>query len=328
MRVLVAGGAGYIGSHTCKALAQAGHLPIVYDNLAAGHAWAVKWGPLEQGDLNDPAMLGAAMRRHRPDAVINFAALAYVGESMKEPTLYYRANVASVITLLEAMRAHDVGSIVFSSSCATYGVPQRLPIVETMAQNPINPYGRSKWMAEQILRDACAAHGLGTVALRYFNAAGADADGELGEEHDPETHLIPLVLQAALGTRRSISIFGNDYETPDGTCIRDYVHVTDLAAAHVAALSACRGGQFSAYNLGTGQGVSINDVIGRSRAITGRAIAAEVAARRPGDPASLIADATLARTALNWEPVCSGIDNIIHSAWRWMTEHRSRVAGR
>ena len=328
MRVLVAGGAGYIGSHTCKALAQAGHLPIVYDNLAAGHAWAAKWGPLEQGDLNDPAMLGAAMRRHRPDAVINFAALAYVGESMKEPTLYYRANVASVITLLEAMRAHDVGSVVFSSSCATYGVPQRLPIVETMAQNLINPYGRSKWMAEQILRDACAAHGLGAVALRYFNAAGADADGELGEEHDPETHLIPLVLQAALGTRRSISIFGTDYETPDGTCIRDYVHVTDLAAAHVAALSACRGGQFSACNLGTGQGVSINDVIGRSRAITGRAIVAEVAARRPGDPASLIADASLARTTLKWEPVCSDIDNIIHSAWRWMSEHRSRVTGR
>ncbi len=327
MRVLVAGGAGYIGSHTCKALAQAGHLPIVYDNLRTGHAWAVKWGPLEQGDLNDPAMLGAAMRRHRPDAVINFAALAYVGESTKEPTLYYRTNVAGAITLLETMRAHDVGSIVFSSSCATYGVPQRLPIVETMPQNPINPYGRSKLMGEQILRDACAAHGIGTVALRYFNAAGADADGELGEEHDPETHLIPLVLQAALGTRRSISIFGADYDTPDGTCIRDYVHVADLAAAHVAALSACRGGQYAAYNLGTGQGVSINEVIGRSRAITGKAIAVEAAPRRPGDPGSLIADASLARKALNWSAVRSDIDNIIYTAWRWMTEHRSRVAG-
>lgn len=327
MRVLVAGGAGYIGSHTCKALAQAGHLPIVYDNLRAGHVWAVKWGPLEQGDLNDPVALGAAMRRHRPDAVINFAALAYVGESMKEPTLYYRSNVAGVITLLETMRLHDVGSIVFSSSCATYGVPQRLPIVETMPQNPINPYGRSKLMGEQILRDACAAHGLGTVALRYFNAAGADTDGELGEEHDPETHLIPLVLQAALGTRRSISVFGSDYDTPDGTCIRDYVHVADLAAAHVAALSACRGGQYAAYNLGTGQGVSINEVIGRSRAITGKAIAVEAAARRPGDPASLVADASLAREALNWSPVCSDIDDVIHSAWRWMTEHRSRVIG-
>lgn len=327
MRVLVAGGAGYIGSHTCKALAQAGHLPIVYDSMATGHAWAVKWGPLEQGDLNDPAALGAAMRRHRPAAVINFAGLINVGESVQEPTLYYRANVASVITLLETMRAHDVGSIVFSSSCATYGVPQRLPIIETMAQNPINPYGRSKRMAEEILRDACAAYGLGAIALRYFNAAGADADGELGEEHDPETHLIPLVLRAALGIRRSISIFGTDYETPDGTCIRDYVHVADLAAAHVAALSACRGGQYAAYNLGTGQGVSIKDVIGRSRAIAHRAIVAETAARRPGDPASLIADATLARTALKWEPVCSDIDNIILSTWRWMTEHRSRVIG-
>lgn len=328
MRVLVAGGAGYIGSHTCKALAQAGHLPIVYDNLATGHAWAVKWGPFEQGDLNDPAMLGSAMRRHRPDAVINFAGLINVGESVQEPTLYYRANVASVITLLETMRAHDVGSVVFSSSCAIYGTPQRLPIVESAAQNPINPYGRSKRMAEELLRDACAAHGLGAIALRYFNAAGADADGELGEEHDPETHLIPLVLQAALGTRRSISVFGADYETPDGTCIRDYVHVADLAAAHVAALSACRGGQYAAYNLGSGRGVSINDVIARSRAITGKPILAEAAARRPGDPASLIADASLARKALLWEPSCSGIDNIIGSAWRWMVEHRLRVAGR
>lgn len=328
MRVLVAGGAGYIGSHTCKALARAGHLPIVYDNLATGHAWAVKWGPLERGDLNDAAALGAAMRRHRPDAVINFAGLINVGESVEEPTLYYRGNVASVITLLETMRAHDVGSIVFSSSCAVYGVPQHLPIVESMAQNPINPYGRSKRMAEEILRDACAAHGLGAIALRYFNAAGADADGELGEEHDPETHLIPLVLQTALGTRRSISVFGNDYETPDGTCIRDYVHVADLAAAHVAALSACRGGQYSAYNLGTGLGVSINDVIDRSRAITGKAIPAEVAARRPGDPACLIADADLVKKALEWAPACSDIDNIIHSAWRWVTEHRLRVARR
>lgn len=326
MRVLVAGGAGYIGSHTCKALARAGHLPIVYDNLATGHDWAVKWGPLEQGDLNDAAALGAAMRRHRPDAVINFAGFINVGESVEEPTLYYRSNVASVITLLETMRVHDVSSIVFSSSCAVYGVPQHLPIVETMAQNPINPYGRSKRMAEEVLRDACAAYGLGAIALRYFNAAGADADGDLGEEHDPETHLIPLVLQAALGTRRSIAIFGNDYETPDGTCIRDYVHVADLAAAHVAALQACRGGHYAAYNLGTGQGISINDVIGRSRAITGKAIPAEVAARRPGDPASLIADASLVKQALNWAPACSDIDNIIHSAWRWMTEHRLRVA--
>mgnify|MGYP002631178282 CR=1 FL=1 len=324
MRVLVAGGAGYIGSHTCKALARAGHLPIVYDNLQTGHAWAVKWGPLEQGDLNDAETLGEAMRRHRPDAVINFAALAYVGDSVREPTLYYRTNVGGVITLLTAMRAHGVGAIVFSSSCATYGVPERLPIVESNSQAPINPYGRSKRMGEEILRDACAAHGIGAVALRYFNAAGADSEGELGEEHDPETHLIPLVLQAAAGMRRSISVFGTDYETPDGTCIRDYVHVSDLASAHVAALSACRGGHYSAFNLGTGRGVSINQVISRCRAITGRAIVADAEARRPGDPPVLIADASLANATLNWRPCHSDLDSIIHSAWGWMTEHRKR----
>lgn len=328
MRVLVAGGAGYIGSHTCKALAQAGHTPIVYDNLRTGHAWAVKWGPLEHGDLNDAAALTAVMRRHQPEAVVNFAALAYVGESMKEPTLYYRVNVAGMITLLEAMRAHDVGSIVFSSSCATYGVPDRLPIVETMAQHPINPYGRSKLMAEELLRDACAAHGLGAVALRYFNAAGADRDGELGEEHDPEPHLIPLVLQTALGVRPSISVFGTDYETPDGTCIRDYVHVTDLASAHVAAVAACQPGRFSAYNLGTGQGASINEVITRARGITGKAIAVEATARRAGDPPVLVADASLARTALHWSPRHSDLGDIITTAWRWMSEHRARVKAR
>jgi UDP-arabinose 4-epimerase len=325
VRVLVAGGAGYIGSHTCKALAQAGHMPIVYDNLRTGHVWAVKWGPLEQGDLNDPAALGDVIRRHRPEAVINFAAMAYVGESMREPTLYYRANVAGMITLLETMRAHDVGSIVFSSTCATYGEPPRLPIVETMAQNPINTYGRSKRMAEEILRDACAAHGLGAIALRYFNAAGADPDGDLGEEHDPEPHLIPLVLQTALGTRPRISIFGTDYETPDGTCIRDYIHVSDLASAHVAALSACQPGRFSAYNLGTGQGVSINEVIARAREITGRAIPTQAEARRPGDPPVLVADASLARTVLKWSPRHSDLPNIITNAWSWMTAHRTRI---
>ena len=325
MRVLVAGGAGYIGSHTCKALAQAGHTPIVYDNLHTGHAWAVKWGPLERGDLDDRSALDGVMRRHRPDAVINFAALAYVGESMKEPTRYYRVNVAGMITLLEAMRAHDVGSIVFSSSCATYGTPDRLPIVETMAQRPINPYGRSKLMAEEILRDACAAHGLGAVALRYFNAAGADPEGELGEEHDPETHLIPLALQTALGRRPSIAIFGTDYETPDGTCIRDYVHVTDLAAAHVAALAACPAGRFAAYNLGSGRGASINDVIACARKVTGRPIAAVPEARRAGDPAVLVADASLAGTALKWSPRHCELGEVIGHAWKWMSEYRARV---
>ena len=325
MRVLVAGGAGYIGSHTCKALAQAGHVPIVYDNLHTGHAWAVKWGAFEQGDINDSAALDAAMRRHRPDAIINFAALAYVGESNKEPTLYYRNNVAGMLTLLEAMRANDVGTIVFSSSCATYGIPERLPIVEGLPQAPISPYGRSKLMGEHILRDACVAHGVAAIALRYFNAAGADGDGEVGEEHDPETHLIPLVLQAAAGMRPDIAIFGTDYDTPDKTCIRDYIHVTDLAAAHVAALSACKPGQFAAYNLGAGHGVSINDVISRARTITGRPIVARAEARRPGDPPVLVADAALAHQALDWKPGHSGLDNIVTTAWRWMTEHRKTV---
>jgi UDP-arabinose 4-epimerase len=323
MKVLVAGGAGYIGSHTCKALAEAGHTPVVYDNLHTGHAWAVKWGAFERGDLNDAATLGAVLKKHRPDAVINFAALAYVGDSTREPTLYYRTNVGGLLTLVETMRAHDVGAIVFSSSCATYGVPQRLPIAEDARQLPINPYGRTKLMGEMILADACAAHGLAAVALRYFNAAGADAAGELGEEHDPETHLIPLVLQAAAGMRPNISVFGTDYDTPDGTCIRDYIHVTDLAAAHVAALSACKPGTFAAYNLGTGTGVSINEVIALSRKVTGKTIGVSAAPRREGDPPRLVADASLASTGLKWHPAHSDPENIIRTAWRWIVEHRA-----
>ena len=323
MRVLVAGGAGYIGSHTCKALAEAGHTPIVYDSLQTGHAWAMKWGAFERGALNDTATLGTAMKRHRPEAVIDFAGLIDVGESSREPTLYYRHNVGSVLTLLETMRAHAVGSIVFSSSCATYGVPARVPIGEDTAQAPINPYGRSELMAEMMLRDACAAHGLAAVALRYFNASGADAAGELGEEHDPETHLIPLVLQAAAGVRPDISVFGNDYDTPDGTCIRDYIHVTDLAAAHVAALFACKPGTFAAYNLGTGHGASINEVIALSRKVTGKTIGVTAAPRREGDPPRLVADASLAATGLKWRPAHSDPENIIRTAWRWMTEHRN-----
>jgi UDP-arabinose 4-epimerase len=322
MRVLVPGGAGYIGSHTCKALALAGHIPIAYDNLRTGHRWAAKWGPLELGDINDTATLNEVMRRHKPDAVINFAALAYVGESNREPTLYYRNNVAGMVTLVETMRSNDVGSIVFSSSCATYGVPTRLPIIETERQEPINPYGRSKLMGEMILRDACAAHGLAAVALRYFNAAGADPDGDCGEEHAPETHLVPLVLQAAAGLRPNVAVFGGDYDTEDGTCIRDYVHVTDLASAHVAALSASRPGKFAAYNLGTGTGSSINQVITRAREITGKRISVMNAPRRPGDPPALVADAARARAELKWAPSHSDPDRIIQSAWLWMTAHR------
>lgn len=324
MRVLVAGGAGYIGSHTCKTLAEAGHQPVVFDSFHTGHEWAVKWGPLECGDINDPAALSAAFRKHRPEAVINFAALAYIGESNLAPLKYYRSNVGGMITLLETMRAHDIGKIVFSSSCATYGVPAQLPIVESTRQDPINPYGRSKRMGEEILKDVCSTHGMAAVALRYFNAAGADAGGELGEEHDPETHLIPLVLQAALGMRPHISIFGTDYETPDGTCVRDYVHVADLASAHVAALSVGRAGEFAAYNLGTGEGASIKEVVERARRITGRFIRTVSEARRPGDPPVLVADASLARAVLGWSPAESDLDNIVETAWRWMSDCRQR----
>lgn len=323
MRVLVAGGAGYIGSHTCKALAAAGHTPVVYDSLHTGHEWAVKWGPFERGDINDAARLSDVLKKHRPDAIINFAALAYVGESNTDPTRYYRVNVGGMLTLIEAMRAHDVGRMVFSSSCATYGVPDKVPIVETTRQDPINPYGRTKLMGEHILRDACAAHGLGAVALRYFNAAGADPDGELGEEHEPETHLIPLVLQAAQGARPHISVFGSDYPTPDGTCIRDYIHVADLAAAHVAAVSACTPGKFAAYNLGTGAGSSINEVIGLARQITRKPIPAKIESRRPGDPPELVADASLALKALDWRARHSGLDEIVDTAWRWMNGNRA-----
>jgi UDP-arabinose 4-epimerase len=323
---LVTGGAGYIGSHTCKALAAAGHTPIVFDNLRTGHAWAVKWGPLEHGDINDLASLCDAMRRHRPDAVINFAALAYVGESATRPDFYYQTNVAGMITLLQAMRLHDVGAMVLSSSCATYGVPARIPIAEDTPQGPINVYGRSKRMAEEILRDVCSAYGLGGIALRYFNAAGADPDGDIGEEHDPETHLIPLVLQAAAGWRPQISVFGSDYDTPDGTCIRDYIHVADLATAHVAALSKCRPGEFSAYNLGTGRGSSIAEVIACARAVTGKAIVTRAEARRLGDPPALVADAALARKTFGWSPTHSDLENVIKDAWAWMTIHRARVA--
>lgn len=322
MRVLVTGGAGYIGSHTCKALAEAGHLPIVYDNLRTGHEWAVKWGPLERGDINDSQTLADAIEKHRPEAVINFAALINVGESKCEPVKYYRTNVGGVINLLDVMMRYDIGTVVFSSTCATYGNPAALPITEGAPQNPINVYGRTKLMCEDVLRDACAAYGLGAVGLRYFNAAGADPDGELGEEHEPETHLIPLILQTALGSRSAISVFGTNYDTPDGTCIRDYVHVKDLAAAHVAALSASKTGRFTAYNLGTGGGSSVHQVLMQARAITEKSVSVRSEARRPGDPAVLVADSTLATEELNWSPRYSSLDNIIETAWKWMTEGR------
>jgi UDP-arabinose 4-epimerase len=323
LRVLVTGGAGYIGSHACKALAAAGHTPIAFDNLRTGHRWAVRWGPFEHGDVTDPARIAEALRAHRPEAVMHFAALAYVGESVQRPDLYYRVNVGGTLSLIEAMRATDVGRMVFSSSCATYGEPATTPICESAAQQPVNPYGWSKLMSEQVLRDASQAFGLSVTALRYFNAAGADPDGEVGEEHEPETHLLPLVLQAAAGRRTHIDIFGDDYPTPDGACVRDYIHVSDLAAAHVAALERSDG--FAAFNLGVGRGASVKQVIEAARKVTGKAIPARVAARRPGDPPVLVADARLAGESLAWAPVLPDLETMIETAWRWMRDHRDKA---
>ena len=325
MRVLVTGGAGYIGSHACKALARAGHTPIAYDSLRTGHRWAVRWGPFEHGDIGDAARLGEVMQAHRPDAVMHFAALAYVGESVERPDLYYRVNVGGSLTLLAAMRDAGVGRMVFSSTCATYGEPETTPIAETAAQSPVNPYGRSKLMVEQILRDQSAAYGLNVTALRYFNAAGADPDGETGEEHDPETHLLPLVLQTAAGLRSHIDIYGQDWPTPDGSCVRDYIHVADLASAHVAALERGTANGFAAYNLGTGAGASVVEAIAAARRVTGKPIPTRSAPRRPGDPPVLVADAALAREALGWTPALPGLEAMIETAWRWMIEHRGKV---
>lgn len=317
MNVLVTGGAGYIGSHTAKALHRAGFTPIVLDNLSMGHAWAVKWGPLVQADLADRGALFSAMRAHRVEAVIHFAASAYVGESMQNPAKYFRNNVTGTLNLLEAMQEAGVRHLVFSSSCATYGIPQELPIPEEHPQQPINPYGESKLMGERLLRWFGECHGLGWVALRYFNAAGADPEGELGEEHEPETHLIPLVIGAALGVRGPVQVFGTDYPTPDGTAIRDYIHVSDLAQAHVRALEyLVQGGASQAFNLGTGVGHSVLEVIRAVERLGGRQVPFEEAPRRPGDPPVLVARAQKAASELGWK-ACFGPEEIIRTAWRW-----------
>ena len=315
--ILVTGGAGYIGSHACKALAAAGMTPVVYDNLSRGFEWAVKWGPFERGDILDQARLEAVIHRHRPIAVMHFAAFAYVGESVAYPATYYRNNITGSLALLDAMRAGGVGRIVFSSSCTTYGVRSAEPIGEDTPQAPVNPYGATKLTIEQALRDYGAAYGLRAVALRYFNAAGADPDGEIGEAHDPETHLIPLVLEAA-ANGEPLTVFGDDYETPDGTCIRDYVHVTDLAAAHVLACQSLESTEgFRAYNLGSGHGLSNMEIIAAARRRTGRDIPIRMGPRRAGDPPVLTADASKARRELGWAPRLSSIDDIIDTAWRW-----------
>lgn len=326
-RVLVTGGAGYIGSHTCKELAAAGYEPITYDNLSTGHRWAVKWGPLIVDDLADANAIADALTTYEPAAVIHIAASAYVGESMLAPRKYFQNNVRGSLNLLDAMLDAGTDRIVFSSSCATYGVPDRIPISEAQAQRPINPYGESKLFVERALAWYGKAYGLRSVALRYFNAAGADEDGELGEEHDPETHLIPLVIGAALGTRPPVTIFGDDYDTPDGTCVRDYTHVTDLAQAHVLALSLLdRGSRTSVLNLGTSVGASVRQVVSCVGAFAGCTVPHRFAARRAGDPAVLVADSSAA-LALGWTPRHSDLYKIVASAWQWHLSRGQALTG-
>lgn len=324
--ILVTGGAGYIGSHVCKALAARGHTPVAYDNLVYGHSWAVKWGPLEVGDIADRQALEDVVARYAPEAVIHLAAYAYVGESVADPGKYYRNNVAGSLTLLEVLRDRGVGRLIFSSTCAVYGIPEVTPIKEDAPLAPINPYGASKRMIEQMLADFHTAHGLESVSLRYFNAAGADPDGEIGEAHDPETHLIPLVLDAAQGTRPQVTVYGDDYDTPDGTCIRDYIDVSDLADAHVRALEWLQKQQGAhAFNLGNGRGFSVQEVIDSVRRVTGRAVPVEIGPRRPGDPPQLVGSADSARRELDWTPAHGELDAIVETAWRWH-EHRRALA--
>ncbi len=316
--VLVAGGAGYIGSHTCKALAEAGYLPVTYDNLVYGHAWAVKWGPLETGDILDAARLDDVIARHKVSAIVHLAAFAYVGESVRAPGKYYRNNTVGSLTLIEAAERNGIKPLIFSSTCATYGIPERLPISEDTPQNPINPYGASKLMVERMLEDFSHAHDLRYIALRYFNAAGCDPDGQVGEDHDPETHLIPLVLDAASGRRDDVTIFGFDYDTPDGTCVRDYIHVSDLARAHVLALDALLAGAPSQrLNLGLGFGFSVLDVVKSVERVTGLSVPVRRGERRAGDPAALVSDPTRAIEALGWQAKFRDLDQIVATAWAW-----------
>ncbi|OEU58191.1 MAG: UDP-glucose 4-epimerase GalE [Desulfobulbaceae bacterium S3730MH12] len=320
--ILIVGGAGYIGSHMGKYLHGRGLKPVVLDNLSYGHKEAVRWGPLYEGELDDENLLDEIFRKHDIKAVMHFAAFCYVGESVTDPLKYYQNNVAATLGLLSSMLGNGVDKLIFSSTCATYGEPNSLPMSENHSQHPINPYGRTKLMVENILDDLDPAYGLKSVCLRYFNAAGADPDGELGEEHDPETHLIPLVLRTALGQQGELTVFGNDYPTEDGTCIRDYIHITDLAQAHyLALLHLLDGGESKKYNLGNGSGYSILDVINTARQITGRDINYSFADRRDGDPAVLVGSAEKAAHELGWKPEFNSLETILETAWNWHSQH-------
>lgn len=325
--ILVTGGAGYIGSHTCKVLSERGYEPVVLDNLSRGHRESVKWGPLEQGDLLDRAFVNEVLARRRPEAVVHFAALAYVDESVEKPGDYYRNNVAATLNLLECMRDAQVRTLVFSSSCATYGEVSGDRITEEHAQAPINPYGMTKLVAERMIRDFGAAHGLRFALLRYFNAAGADPDGQIGEEHDPETHLIPRVIEAALDNGE-VSVYGGDYDTADRTCVRDYIHVADLAQAHVRALEMLAAGTESLVcNLGSGKGVSVREVITEVERQTGKKIAVRVAQRRPGDPPRLVADISRANRLMGWAPSRSDLAAVVADAFQWRRVRRGAHTG-
>jgi UDP-glucose 4-epimerase len=321
MKILVIGGAGYVGSHTVRRLLDGGHEVWVYDNLSRGHRECVPAGRLIEGELADREHLSQVFRQHEIEAVMHFAAFALVNESVQHPAMYYQNNVTATLELLEAMRAAGVWRIVFSSTTATYGQPEIVPIAESTLQQPINPYGFTKLVIEHALTDYAHAYGFGCAALRYFNAAGAHPDGTIGEDHDPETHLIPIVLQTALGQREHIAIYGNDYPTPDGTCIRDYIHVNDLATAHLQALQLLEPGMNLQMNLGTGRGHSVLQVIEACRQVTGHAIPTVMASRRAGDPAELIADSRLAQRTLDWHPQFVDIVDIVRTAWNWHQKH-------
>lgn len=321
MNVLVVGGAGYIGSHAVRLLLDAGHQVHVYDNLSRGHRAAVPDGMLIEGELADRAKLVATLRDHKIDAVMHFAAFALVNESVNDPSLYYRNNVIAALELLEAMREADVKKIVFSSTTATYGEPEIVPIPETTPQQPINPYGFTKLVIEHALADYAAAYGFAYAALRYFNAAGARPGGSIGEDHDPESHLIPIVLQVALGQREHITVFGDDYPTPDGTCIRDYIHIDDLGDAHLRAMDRLVPGKGICVNLGTGRGTSVREIIDACREVTGHPIPEVIGQRRAGDPPELVADARLAKELLGWEAKYLDVKSIIETAWSWHQSH-------